>query len=314
MRRESFKKLSLRKIIRPLSIALLLAVLLLSVHPTFSAALNAKSAQRSSPYVSDPASFSKLELPFSPFIFVFAHQDDEIAYFAMMKKLVERGHHIKILWITDGGASAPPDIRRKESRDALSLIGIKEDSLIFWDYPDGKSIFYPVEIVDRLTVLMRRIKPRALFVPAYEGGHPDHDFAHFAAVTAAMRMKHPPDIFEAPLYNRYNTSIVAFNQFIPAETPTLYTYMTRCEVFLKFRAFLTYRSQFWGTVLPALIFGGPRLFDPKEPYRKKPSWNYLNPPHEGELYYESFPLKCTLGITFKDFAEAVRKVLSARQQ
>jgi len=243
-------------------------------------------------------------------MFVFAHQDDEIAYFAMMKRLAESGKKIKILWITDGGASAPPEVRRDESRKALGLIGIREDSLIFWNYPDGKSIYHAKEIADRLAALMRKINPRALFVPAYEGGHPDHDFAHFAAVNAAMKMKRPPKIFEAPLYNKYNALIVAFNQFIPAKTPTLYTHMTRCEVFLKLRAFLTYRSQFWGTVLPALIFGGPRLFEPKEPYRKKPSWDYLKPPHPGDLYYESFPMKYTLGITFEDFREAVLKVLS----
>lgn len=294
-----------------LAVAFFLGALLLAVSPLFTVP-NAESAQHAPRDVWKFGYPSSIGFPSSPFMFVFAHQDDEMAYFAMMKKLVERGYRIKILWITDGGASAPPDVRRNESREALSLIGIKEDSLIFWDYPDGKSIYYPREIVDRLTVIMRRIKPQALFVPAYEGGHPDHDFAHFAAVTAAKRMSYPLKIFEAPLYNKYNALIVAFNQFIPAETPTLYTYMTRCEVLLKLRAFLTYRSQFWGTVLPALIFGGPRLFEPKEPYRKKPSWNYLNPPHEGELYYESFPLRYTIGITFKDFAEAVRKALSAR--
>ncbi len=244
-------------------------------------------------------------------MFVFAHQDDEVGYFCLISHLVRDRTPLKMIWITDGAYSVPAEVRREETKTALGMIGLSTDALEFWDYPDGSSIKYAVEIVDRLTERMCEISPVEVYVPAYEGGHPDHDFAHFAAVTAASRLEKPPMVFEAPLYNKYKSLFVSFNRFIPAPTPTIYTPMGREDVAMKVRGMFKYKSQFWITTFPLLIFGWPRLLERGEPYRRVPERDYRKPPHEGKLYYESYPLGKMLGVRFSDFRKAVEEVLKA---
>lgn len=244
-------------------------------------------------------------------MFVFAHQDDEVGYFCLISHLVRERTPLKMLWITDGAYSVPAEVRRQETRTALGMIGVDSECLEFWDYPDGASIKYAVEIVDRLTRRMREISPAEVYVPAYEGGHPDHDFAHFSAVVAASRLEKPPLVFEAPLYNKYRSPIVSFNRFIPAPTPNVYTPMGRVDVAMKVRGMFKYKSQFWMTTLPLLLFGWPRLLQRGEPYRRVPERDYRKPPHEGKLYYESYPLGKMLGVRFADFRKAVEEVLKS---
>ncbi len=244
-------------------------------------------------------------------MFVFAHQDDEIGYFCLISRLVRDRTPLKMIWITDGAYSVPAEVRREETKAALGMIGVDSECFEFWDYPDGASIKYSVEIVDRLTERMREISPAEVYVPAYEGGHPDHDFAHFSAVIAASRLERSPLVFEAPLYNKYKALFVSFNRFIPASTPTVYTPMGREDVIMKFRGMLKYKSQFWITTFPLLLFGWPRLLERGEPYRRVPERDYLKPPHEGKLYYESYPLYKMLGVSFSDFRAAVERVFTA---
>lgn len=37
-------------------------------------------------------------------MFVFAHQDDEIAYLGLMRQLTGSGRRVNVVWITDGDA------------------------------------------------------------------------------------------------------------------------------------------------------------------------------------------------------------------
>jgi LmbE family N-acetylglucosaminyl deacetylase len=185
------------------------------------------------------------------------------------------------------------------------MLGLDEEKLSFWDYPDCRAIDYAGEIVGRLAAYMKDEQPSEVYTVAYEGGHPDHDFANYATVAAVAAQEEPPHAFEAPLYNAYRSRVIAVNRFIPAGTETIWTPMTLEDIRFKLRALFNYRSQFWITVVPVLLFAWPRVFGPGEPYRPVPRWNYLQPPHEGRLYYESYIMQRSMDVKFADFRRAV---------
>jgi LmbE family N-acetylglucosaminyl deacetylase len=227
----------------------------------------------------------------------------------MMRNMAAEGRDLRVIWITDGARFVPAEVRRGESTVNMKRAGISKERLTFWDYPDGGAIRFASEIVERLTTAMREIGPGEVYTIAYEGGHPDHDFANFAAVKATSALDKEPPVYEAPCYNKHRARLCAFNRFIPAETETLYTPLSRDDLFFKLRAFISYRSQFWVTVLPALLLGNFELFSGGEPYRMVPAWNYRQPPHEGKLFYETLLLRWAAGVSFSDFREAVSSVL-----
>ncbi|MBU4194152.1 MAG: PIG-L family deacetylase [Actinobacteria bacterium] len=245
-----------------------------------------------------------------PVLFVFAHQDDEFVYLGMLRNLFEREREIHVVWITDGAHFVPAEVRRAESTAVMRMVGLGEDRLSFWPYPDGTSIRFAPEIVERLAQTMEEARPSEVYTVAFEGGHPDHDMANFASVTAARRLDPSLPVYEAPLYNRHRGKLWTINRFIPAETETLYVPLSRDDILFKLRALFKYRSQFWIAVLPTLLFTNKKETVTRgEPYRRVPAWNYRQPPHGGKLIYEGFLLRRILGIVFKDFREAVSGVL-----
>lgn len=244
-----------------------------------------------------------------PALFVFAHQDDEFVYLWMLRNMVKSGKEVHVLWITDGARFVPAQVRKAESTAVMRMVGVGEGRLSFWHYPDGASIGFAKEIVERLTETMEEIRPSQVYTDGFEGGHPDHDMAHFAAVTAARRIDRSIPVFEAPLYNRHGGRRWRFSRFIPAETETLYVPVPRDGVIMKLRALLKYKSQFWIAMLPMLLFTNKReIMSLGEPYRRVPAWNYRQPPHEGKLIYEGLFFRRILGIRFSDFREAVSGV------
>lgn len=243
-----------------------------------------------------------------PVLFVFAHQDDEIAYLGMLRHLAASGREFNVIWVTDGAHSVPAEIRRRESKKTMAALGARENRMEFWEFPDGGAVASAREIVGRLTGRMREVAPAEVFTVAYEGGHPDHDTVHFAAVIAAGRQSQAPVVYEAPLYNSHSGRF-AFNVFVPAETEVSYTPLSREDLRFKLRALFNYRSQLWVTVVPLLLFGWKRALGPGEPFREVPDWNYLQPPHEGKLLYHGLVFQRILGIRFADFREAVEGVL-----
>lgn len=238
-------------------------------------------------------------------LFVFAHEDDEIVYLGLMRHLSRENRDFRVVWLTDGAGTAPAGVRRSESTRTMKALGVGEDRLHFWEYPDGHSIDSAGEVIERLGGLMAEIGPSEVYAPAYEGGHPDHDFANAAAVMAAAGLEHPPAVFEAPLYNSYGSRHMVFSRFVPAETATIWTPMSSEDTRFKLRALFNYRSQLWITVVPILLFAWPRLLGPGEPYRPVPRWNYLQPPHEGKLCYEGFVFQRLLGLKYTDFRRAL---------
>lgn len=104
-----------------------------------------------------------------------AHPDDlEFACGGILAKMAAQGKSIVMCDLTLGekGTNGTPDIRRKESENASSLIGAKR---LFLDFSDCQ-IQDDYEGRLKLVRVIREVKPKLVLAPLWEGtaNHPDH--------------------------------------------------------------------------------------------------------------------------------------------
>lgn len=120
-------------------------------------------------------------------VFFFPHQDDEFAVFGLIEDCVSRRERPVCFFLTDGqGYAAIASSRNAESRRVLLKLGVTPEDIHFigsdMEIPDGKLF----QSLDRLHLALleelRGLHPKAVFIPAWEGGHHDHDAAHALGV------------------------------------------------------------------------------------------------------------------------------------
>jgi LmbE family N-acetylglucosaminyl deacetylase len=134
-------------------------------------------------------------------VFVFAHQDDELAFASRIRHALARGARVTCVCLTDGAANASTVIRDAESRRVLALLGagglhVAEDA---HRIADGA---LPEHLDDALRFL-ESVAPHAdeVVTLAWEGGHQDHDAAHLVAAVYAR--ERGVRCLEMPFYNRH---------------------------------------------------------------------------------------------------------------
>lgn len=207
-----------------------------------------------------------------------------------MRRLVAARLPVAAVWLTRGGLYG--DLREAESRRAMELLGVEPSSQYFLRLPDGHALDNLEGIVVRLSRLLRRLKPASVFVPAFEGGHPDHDAAQLAAAVAIRSISHilRPTLFEFPLYSRTGGRLLRVGEFIPGTTEIRQTPVKLRDRLLKRRLAVTFRSQ-RAIIWPLTgLRGGPMMVHVKgEPYRRVPAdRDYTVRPHPGRLAYEFY--------------------------
>ncbi|MSP78596.1 MAG: N-acetyl-1-D-myo-inositol-2-amino-2-deoxy-alpha-D-glucopyranoside deacetylase [Dehalococcoidia bacterium] len=155
----------------------------------------------------------------APLLFIFAHPDDEsFTCGGAMAKYAAAGHSVHLVCATRGEvgeisdpALATPEtlghVREQELRRACRTVGAAEP--VFLDYRDSGMMgtppntdaraFYqapPAKVVERLTSIIRRLRPVVVVTFDELGGygHPDHITIHKHA-TAAFFAAGRPDSF-----------------------------------------------------------------------------------------------------------------------
>ncbi|MFA6002305.1 MAG: PIG-L family deacetylase [Thermoleophilia bacterium] len=232
--------------------------------------------------------------PGFPALFLFAHHDDEIFIATTLQALAVRGD-VSAAWVTRGGLHGGR--REAESRRAMDILGVHPQRLHFFRLPDGRVLEHTDEVISRLTRLIQRLKPASVFVPAFEGGHPDHDAVQLAAAEAIRRCvpdssgdRSRPQLYEFPLYNRRAARFLSVGELMPEAVPTLRTAVKLKDRLIRRKLMVTFRSQrliLW----PLLgLKGGPMMLHAGgEPYRCVPlDRDYSVRPHPGRLAYEFY--------------------------
>lgn len=137
-------------------------------------------------------------------LFLFAHQDDECFAFQLIARELELEREVWCAYFTDGGAKCAK--RNMESLRVLGSMGVSDIRILFagerLGIRDGKLLSSLRECesgLDEILSMLRHVS--AVYVPAWEGGHPDHDGLHFVAATVLERRGMLDRLFQFSLYH-----------------------------------------------------------------------------------------------------------------
>lgn len=238
-------------------------------------------------------------------LFVFAHQDDEIAAAARIAHLVRSGATITCVYLTNGeGRGISSERRDEESLRVLESLGLDLARVHFAGseerIPDGAL----VACLDRaLELLESRVTEPVdeVWCLAWEGGHQDHDAAHLVAVAFAARRGLLERTFELPLYRGHR--LLRFQTLAPLRTGKPWTarHIGLREALRILMLCRFYRSQrrTWFGLLPTAIL---RLFAERCEWTRPVDLERLERrPHEGPMLYER-----RFGVPWNDFERHAR--------
>ena len=239
-------------------------------------------------------------------LLVAAHPSDEFGVAATLRRHARTGNEVFAAWLARDDRRDVQRLREAEARQAMSIIDVPLENLRFPRLPSEPLAFLLPVIVDEIRRLIARIKPDVVYVPAYEGGHPDHDAVNFAAWEAALPTG--VEVLEYPLYHaserRWFRRVPVFGQLLPSIGDDQVRVLTPREARFKRIVWNVYKSQRPLTdVLLRMGGDGGRFFTTEES-RPLPMRDYTKPPHERPLLYErntGFPF------SFDEFSQSVRR-------
>ncbi len=226
-------------------------------------------------------------------IFFMAHQDDEFGVFHQIEHELDAGRLVRCIYVTDGSATADPVIRNRESKLVLQKLGVAADDILFvgqqLSIVDGHLHLHVAVLVDWLSQFLDdHTTLENCFVPAWEGGHPDHDLLHAITVELLLKRADPPAVWQYPLYNNQG----CFGPFFRALSPLSENgsiqrkSITLLDRFRYVGLCLNYPSQ-WRSWLGLFPFvAGHYLFNGSQYLQSVSRDRLKSPPHSRPLYYE----------------------------
>jgi len=214
------------------------------------------------------------------------HPDDEVVgAAATITRRRAAGDEFFSLYLTDGIPSAEQlwrrdrprraarvERRRHEARAAAAILGIKP--VAFLGFPSRALKSHLNEATVAIQKACAESSVDALWVPAWEGGHQDHDVANFLA----SRRADGRPVIEFAEYNR-NGGAVRWNRFAEVNGTEAELRLTPDEIAAKQRLIAIYGSE-------SANLAGVRF--EVESQRPLPAYDYAKPPHDGMLLRERF--------------------------
>lgn len=227
-------------------------------------------------------------------IYLFAHQDDETAVFQKILDDLETGCRVSCIYITSGVKKNENSVERNlESVRVLLSLGVSHEDIYFIGDHVGIA---DGDLVNQLNSASSWLKSflakgsniSQIYLPAWEGGHPDHDALHALAVCLGQKLGLISCMRQYSLYNGYRCKGPLFRTLLPlpANGQTQTSKVSWRNRFRFLRCCLQYPSQIntWIGLFPMMlihyiVWGTQNL--------QKVSLARLNErPHEGMLYYE----------------------------
>jgi LmbE family N-acetylglucosaminyl deacetylase len=154
-------------------------------------------------------------------LFLFAHQDDEFGVFQKIIDEQRNGRRVLCAYLTDGAFERQSSIRRnRESLAVLKKLGVKEEDIFFAGHelsiPDGSLPDHLKTASDWIANWLNCYpKVTAIYLPAWEGGHHDHDALHAMGVIVAEEAGLIKVVRQFPLYNGYKCGGPLFRVLLP---------------------------------------------------------------------------------------------------
>jgi LmbE family N-acetylglucosaminyl deacetylase len=190
-------------------------------------------------------------------IMVFAaHEDDEaIGVGGKIIRTAKDNGTVHVVIMTDGspdkwGGSEEYSLQRvDETKTALAGVGVPESNIIFLMYDDLGFIFdidFSKE-ADKISQIIANVSPDEIYIPAYEGGHIDHDATHLLGLEGLRRSNLSRVLlFEYIEYNYFHWGAPIpdnEDQINNAEYPIITLNLSEDEIAQKKEMLRTYASQ-----------------------------------------------------------------------
>lgn len=242
-----------------------------------------------------------------PLVCVFAHQDDEFAVYPLIEQAVAEGREVECVYLTDGQTHYASSARRNlESLLVLQRLGVSADRVHFvgerLGIQDGQLAQNLLKAAGWLHGWLDQRLPSSLestyqangnhtvwlVVPAWEGGHPDHDLIHALVCAWAVSRKCTEGVAQFALYNGWRCGGAWFRLMtpLPENGPISQVKVAPRQAIRYLTLALCYPSQWrsWLGLWPLFFFhhlrGRGQFLQPVNAER------LVQPPHEGRLYYE----------------------------
>lgn len=227
-------------------------------------------------------------------VFLFAHQDDETAVFQKILDELNCGRHVQCVFLTTGVAKGGnASQRNNESITVLTKLGVQRDDIYFVGdlvgISDGDLLNNMPQAVSWLEAWMLQLPQiDRLYIPAWEGGHPDHDALHAIGVIEGKKNQLLTITRQYSLYNGYRCSGPLFRTFMPlpengAVEKTKVSWMNRVR-FLGYCLRYPSQRKTWLGLFPMMLLHymiwGTQNLQPVSFQRLSER------PHPGRLYYE----------------------------
>ena len=237
---------------------------------------------------------------------VVAHPDDEaVGCGALLQRMrdpivvfaTDGAPFDKYFWGQYGSREAYRELRRKEARSALALIGVKNvfflgDEQAIVDQQLFRNL---ARAVDFLSRLVEQVRPEILLTLAYEGGHPDHDSCNFLCYIVGRRLSVP--VWEMPLYHRSSDGVGVFQEFLD-EGDEIVVQPTAEEIENRKQMLAAYPSQ--GQTIQ-------QFASTTERFRPLRRYDYTKPPHPGVLNYEAWQWPITGSQVAAEFSNYLQR-------
>jgi N-acetylglucosamine malate deacetylase 1 len=214
------------------------------------------------------------------------HPDDEVVGFsALIGRARAAGAAVAVLTLTDGIPPAevmwpwqrrarPGRVARRlgEAAEVARLLGVEPAG--FLDIPSRRLKDNLATASAAVDAVIGRLGVTALWVPAYEGGHQDHDTASFLASRFADRVR----VHEAPLYS-FGGGRIRCQEFLDSVHGADTIALTEDETAFKRRLLAVYASE-QGNL--SYVGSGREMLRPQK------TNDYALPPHAGRTFYQRF--------------------------
>ncbi|MFO7964782.1 MAG: PIG-L deacetylase family protein [Desulfobacterales bacterium] len=149
-------------------------------------------------------------------LLVVPHMDDEVLACGGTIAMLTPKKRIFAVYATDGTKSPEPivpwrdavssdlgGVRIGESKQAMGLLGVPEENLEFFGFPDGRLANNEQALVGRLKEVIERIDPSDMLIPFRYDRHPDHLAINRAALIACNELTFEGNVFEYFVYHQY---------------------------------------------------------------------------------------------------------------
>jgi len=239
-------------------------------------------------------------------LFLFAHNDDEFFVLPRLERECAQGHKVICVYTTDGAAyGESPDRRLGESKSVLCPRGVSDQDIIplgaQLGIRDGSSYRAVDGLWEQLQVSLQNKRFSRVYVPAWEGGHADHDAAHLLG--CALARVHGCEVIEFSLYNGFGSIGPLFRRMslIPLEGDDEFERVTLADSIswaFEARRYPSQRRAFIG-LLPFCL---PQILLRRSlPLRRVERREYRCRPHSGRLFYE-----VRFKVPYEEFDSATR--------